>query len=160
MMVVVNARADLAYSEAVRGLDEQRSALDTIQARAGLLLAFAAVMNVGLGQLAFAGRRGLPLPLLAIVGIAAATLAAGVLLAMCWPRPYGFTLPPSAIILREQPFNMPDEHLVHAVVQAMDTKRRVQEDRVSRLNLAMKCAIGSVAINAGAWSIVALWTRR
>jgi hypothetical protein len=160
MMAVVTDRADLAYSEAVRGLDEQRSALDTIQARAGLLLAFAAVMNVGLGQLAFAGQSGLPLPPVAITGIAAATLAAAVLLALCWPRPFAFTLPPAEIVLRKAPFNMSDEHLVPAVVQAMEMKRRAQEGKVTKLNLAMKLAIGSVAINAGAWTLVALWTRR
>src|SRR5690349_19555605 len=126
--------------EAVRGLDEQRSAVDTVQQRAGVLLALAAIANLGLGQLAFVGQRGLPLPPVAVVGILAAIAAVVMLFALCWPRKYRFTLPADLIIAASPPFDVPDEQLISRVAGAMAALRVQQEENVNRLNLTLRAA--------------------
>jgi hypothetical protein len=152
----MGVRTDLGLAEAVRGLDEQRAMVDTIQQRAGVLLAFAAIANVGLGQLAFAGEGGLPFPPVAIIGIVAAVTCGVLLLSLCWPRSYRFTLPPMEIVTAAPPFNVADDELVGKVAAAMGVLRDRQEQRVERLNHVMRIAIGAVVVNASAWSVIAM----
>jgi hypothetical protein len=48
---------ELAYTEAVRALAEQRVSVEALRTRAGILLSAAAITSSLLGRQAFAGRR-------------------------------------------------------------------------------------------------------
>jgi hypothetical protein len=78
----------VAYDEAVRALSEQQAAIESVRARAGLLLSAAAVTTSFLGAQALQAGRPSPfswLALLSFVAVAATSLA------ILWPRSWEST---------------------------------------------------------------------
>jgi hypothetical protein len=76
---------ELAYNEAVRALAEQRSSVEALRTRAGILLSAAAINSSLLGRQAFAGRLT-AVGWLAVISFAALGIS---LLAILWPRREG-----------------------------------------------------------------------
>jgi hypothetical protein len=152
----VTVREDLAHSEVVRALDEQRDTVDTLQSRAGVLLAAGAIVNVGLGQVAFSGHKGLPQPALSIVGIGAAVVAFFSLLALVWPRAFRLHAPPLLILDKINPFDVAEHDLVPTIVRAMEINRVVNKAQLAKLTALLRVAVVALATNATTWAIVAL----
>jgi len=85
----------VAYDEAVRALSEQQAAIESVRARAGLLLSAAAVTTSFLGSQALQGGRSsfFSWPaLLCFVAVAATSLA------ILWPRAWEFAAYPSGVV--------------------------------------------------------------
>jgi hypothetical protein len=85
----------VAYDEAVRALSEQQAAIESVRARAGLLLSAAAVTTSFLSAQALQGGRiGLFswLALLCFVAVAVTSLA------ILWPRTWEFAAYPSGVV--------------------------------------------------------------
>jgi hypothetical protein len=153
----MNDRESLALSEVVRALDEQRSTIDTVQARAGVLLAAGAVANVGIGQVAFPGHKGLPVPALTVAGIVAAAASFLALLFLVWPHRYRFVAPAVEILEGVKPYAMPDRELIPATTRGMNVVRLCNERRLRRLTAVLRFAIGALVVNAATWAAVALF---
>lgn len=87
----------VAYDEAVRALSEQQAAIESVRARAGLLLSAAAVTTSFLGAQALQGGKSSSfswLALLCFVAVAATSLA------ILWPRSWEFAVSPRKVLNR------------------------------------------------------------
>lgn len=85
----------VAYDEAVRALSEQQAAIESVRARAGLLLSAAAVTTSFLGAQALQGAGSNLFSWLALAGFAG---VATTLLALLWPRQWEFAADPHEVI--------------------------------------------------------------
>lgn len=102
---------ELAYTEAVRALAQQRGAFESLRTRAGVLLAGAAITSSLLGRETFApGHRSV----LGWIAVAAFIGLFGTLLSILWPRPQ-WDSTPSPIQLIETRIEV-DEPLALALI--------------------------------------------
>jgi hypothetical protein len=85
----------VAYDEAVRALAEQQALIESLRARAGLLLSAAAIATSFLGSQALTRVRLGPLGWIGLACFFAATATA---LAILWPRELILTADPEAVI--------------------------------------------------------------
>ena len=152
-------RQDLALAEITRALDEQRSTVDTLQSRAGVLLAAGAIVNVGLAQVVFNGHKGLPLPGLTISGIGCAAIGFAALVSLAIPRAYKFHAPAVLILDPKEPFDVTDDELVPGVVRAMSTVHADNSTKLKHLTWTLQFAVAALAANATTWAAAALIER-
>jgi hypothetical protein len=123
---------ELAYTEAVRALAEQRASVEALRTRAGILLSAAAITSSLLGRQAFAGRLT-PVGWLAVVSFGALGVS---LLAILWPRRERDSTPsPVGIIeTRIETKDAPSLALIHRdLAYDMDLAYRENEARHWRL---------------------------
>lgn len=92
-----DALYEVAYDEAVRALSEQQTAIESVRARAGLLLSAAAVTTSFLGAQALQGGRSGFCSWLALLCFAAVTATS---LAILWPRGWEFAANPRDVVGR------------------------------------------------------------
>lgn len=152
-------REALAISEATRALDEQRAAIDTLQSRAGVLLAVGALGNVGLGPLVFGGHVGVRWPWLTVPGIAAGVAAYLMALVIAWPRALAFHLPALPLLNAEEPFDSSDEEIVGHVIRGMEITRARNEKVLTKSTRLLRGTVLALGVNATAWFIVGVFGR-
>lgn len=87
----------VAYDEAVRALSEQQAAIESVRARAGLLLSIAAVTTSFLGAQALQGGGSGIFSGAALLSFA---LIAGASIAILWPHDWEFVASPRSVIDR------------------------------------------------------------
>jgi hypothetical protein len=96
-MVATDALHKVAYDEAVRALSEQQAAIESVRARAGLLLSATAVTTSFLGAQALQGGGSITFSWLALLCFVAVAVTA---LAILWPRSWEFAAYPNGVVRR------------------------------------------------------------
>jgi hypothetical protein len=153
----VTRHHELALAEATRALDEQRSTIDTLQGRAGVLLAFAAVANLLVGQRAFDNELADLSQVAASVGIISAVGAASFLLSICWGSSYHFHLEPSALARRQGVWSMVDENLLDGFAAlAMASHISANNEGLRDLYSRLRWSLVLLVTNLTAWGFVIL----
>ncbi len=145
-------REEIAYSEAVRALDEQRSTIDTLQSRAGVLLAVVAAVNVGLGGAVLDQRTYDAYEAAVAGGAVAAAIAIILLLWTALPMTIRFSAPSVAVLERTAPFDVADDELQALMVRTMDTVKKDNAKVIDRRFCALRSAIWSTTIGAVLWA--------
>ena len=130
---------ELAYTEAVRALADQRGSLEALRTRAGVLLSGAAITSSLLGRQAFGSRVSVAV-WLAVISFAALVAS---LLAIVWPRKErDSTLSPTGIIeTYVETDDPPRLALVHRdLTYHMDVAYQENESSYERLALHFRRA--------------------
>ena len=153
-------REGLAYEMAVRAIDEQRSSLDTVGTKAGLLLAALGLTSSSLAHFAFDKASGLPLPPLSLLGGLAASWAAAALLAACWPRRFLFAFKSTDVLDRAGHFAVPDEQLMSVSTRLLRGAFEKNDATIRKLYRLLHGAIVAIAVNTVTWTLVALFRKR
>ena len=136
----------LAYDEALRGIDGQRAALTEIRARAGLLISAATISTSFLGSAAATGHGGFPIRFLWAVVPFAISLSIAISILIPW-RGWRFLLNVDAFEAIER------KTYVHAIKRLTVIKGKSTRDNQSRLDvLSYLFLVSSVAL---LWSIIA-----
>lgn len=140
----------VAYDEAVRALSEQRAAIESVRARAGLLLSAAAVTTSFLGAQALQeGSAGFCtwLALLSFVAMASASLA------ILWPRSWELTANSRDVIERcvESGEEIQVEGLYRALSLRMQSSFSVNHRGLVELALLFQVASGLLTIEVVLW---------
>lgn len=155
----MNLRSDLAYDLAVRVLDEQRSALDSMRTRAALLLGLAAIVNVELGRLTL-GSSGDPEVVFVVGGAVLAATGAYLLGTLCLGQKLKMYPPPMDLITHDDLYgSISDEKLKGTLVAAMEPHRLANAGALSCMETQLKAAMASLVVSSLLW-LIFLWTGR
>lgn len=140
----------VAYDEAVRALSEQEAAIESVRARAGLLLSAAAVTTSFLGSQALQDGDLGPcswLALLCFVAVAATSLA------ILWPRNWEFTASSRGVVegLNESAEKVRIEDLYRGLSLRMQASFSVNHHGLTELALLFQAASGLLTIEVVLW---------
>ncbi len=141
----------VAYDEAVRALGEQQALIESLRARAGLLLSAAAIATSFLGSQALA--RGGAAALAWVAVLCFLSVAAAAALAILWPRESLFGADP-ALLIRDyaespepRPVSLLHRDLSLSRQRDIDQCRRI----AGRLGLLLQFGSGLFAIEILLW---------
>jgi hypothetical protein len=142
----------VAYEEAVRALSEQRVAIDSLRARAGLLLSAAAITTSFLGAQALGSGESSTFSWLALTGFLGLAIIS---LAILWPRSWEFATDQSGLIRSyieaEQP--APIEILHRDLSLHMDNSYLESWEGFGQLAALFQVASGLLTIEVILWII-------
>jgi len=139
----------VAYDEAVRALSEQQAAIESVRARAGLLLSAAAVTTSFLGAQALRdGNSGVLswLALLCFLAVAATCLA------ILWPRGWESTASPRKVVKRwVDSIELSHENLHRDLSLHMHDSYLVNHQGLKQLAVLFQAASTLLAIEVVLW---------
>ena len=141
---------ELAYDEAVRALMQQRTSMEELRGRAGLILSSAALVTSFLGGQAV-GHGFVPLTWIAVALFVALSFAA---LAILWPRPEarGAVVPSSLIAtFVESPGALSLEFVHRDLALHLEADHARNEEQRARLVGWLRAAGGLLAMEVLAW---------
>jgi len=131
--VAVDDAYELAYREAVRALEHQRTAASELQGRAGMLLATASISISLLGRDAFAASH-----VLAWLGILCFALLSFCVLAIVWPQPdRDSDIDPQALLAARLAVATPDAKALSVdLIGLIGLRHRSNGRRLARMSRA------------------------
>jgi hypothetical protein len=151
-MAESNDRAlELAVSEGIRALDDQRSSVESARSTATTAVGLSSIGTGFLATAALAGHRGVPWLGYVAIGLLLGALAATAV--VLWPREWKWTNDPGVLASDEWTGRTPDDvhrFLAKWLRSHLDTNRPVIAVRWWAVRVAIVCSLLSI----GSWTLL------